>query len=355
MLNPCLIIWFNRSMMVAFSIGVLTFAGCLLNRAVAQTLVMEDATKPPQSLEGFRNPDLDGGQTELRAIGGYQRGKIPVVFVHGLASDSTTWDETILALQRDPELNHLFQFWTFRYPTGISYLHSAAQLRAAWCDALNRCDPQHTDAALQHAVFVGHSMGGLLSRLQVTGCRDELWKCFPRQTIEQLAANSTMLADMRRVLVFSPHRTIRRVIYIGTPHGGSIATNSVVGRIASRMVRFPDELQNGLDAMRASGADSLPARLPTAVDHLAPGNAILTTVAGLSIAPGVKTHSIIGSGYLTPPRRLGDRIVTVESARTPGVESELLIQAKHMTIHRVPETIAELRRILGVHAQETFR
>lgn len=186
-------------------------------------------------------------------------------------------------------------------------------------------------------------------------CRDELWKCFSPQVVGQLFADRKMLAKIQPVFEFSPHSTIRRVVYIGTPHGGSIATNSAVGRVANRLTAFPDEFHYFFDALRASGVDSLPARLPTAVDHLSPGNAVLATVASLPVAPGVKTHSIIGYGYRTPPRSLGDRIVTVENARTGGVESELLVRAKHTSIHHAAETIAELKRILWEHARVTLR
>ncbi|MEM1069318.1 MAG: alpha/beta fold hydrolase [Planctomycetota bacterium] len=336
--------------------GLLCLSGCAHTRFHAfEPLLPEPETcDAPQWLVGFRYPSFTGSQTELVAVEGYQAGKIPVVFVHGLASDATAWDEMIAELMKDSSLRQQFQFWTFRYPTGASYLHSAAELRIAWIDALTRYDPQGRDEALRNAVFVGHSMGGLLSRLQVTTCDDQLWRCVPKEAMTEVLRQPTLHAALKRAFEFKSQPTIRRVVYIATPHGGSHATESIPGKIASRLVVFPEEIQKSFETLR-SGTEGLPDRVPNAVDHLAPGNAVLETVASLPIALNVKTHSIIGSGFLTPGPGTGDRVVTVANARTPGVESELLVESKHTDIHRARETVAELKRILRVHADEAIR
>jgi hypothetical protein len=45
----------------------------------------------------------------------------------------------------------------------------------------------------------------------------------------------------------------------------------------------------------------------------------------------------------------GDGVVTVSSARHPGVASECFVDATHTTILRHPDTQAEIRRILLEH------
>jgi hypothetical protein len=93
-----------------------------------------------------------------------------------------------------------------------------------------------------------------------------------------------------------------------------------------------------------------------AIDSLAPESAIFPVMMRAKQAPGVKYHNIIG--VLQKPSLLqrqvgpGDGIVELASARIPGVESELIVDADHTTIHMTGRTIFEVRRILLEHLQE---
>jgi hypothetical protein len=48
----------------------------------------------------------------------YQRGKIPVVFVHGTASSPARGSGMFNGLMSDPFIRQRFQFWMFLYPSG---------------------------------------------------------------------------------------------------------------------------------------------------------------------------------------------------------------------------------------------
>ena len=61
----------------------------------------------------------------------YRRGRVPVVFVHGLMSSPMTWTPLLNEVLADPLLRERCQFWFFRYPTGYPVLYSAALLREA--------------------------------------------------------------------------------------------------------------------------------------------------------------------------------------------------------------------------------
>ena len=52
----------------------------------------------------------------------FQPGKIPVVFVHGLASDPLTWAQLENDLRAQPAIFNRYQFWFFRYDTGDPFL-----------------------------------------------------------------------------------------------------------------------------------------------------------------------------------------------------------------------------------------
>ena len=110
------------------------------------------------------------GQTGLYFLQPYDPDRIPVVFVHGLISTPFTWIEAINELQADPEIRKHYQFWVFAYPTGNPILYSALRLR----EELARADklyPNH-----RPYVLVGHSMGGMLTRAQVTNVTRPMWE-----------------------------------------------------------------------------------------------------------------------------------------------------------------------------------
>lgn len=55
----------------------------------------------------------------------YVRGKMPVVFVHGLGARPSSWRRMIEALATDPAIDGGVQFWTFGYATGNPIPYSA--------------------------------------------------------------------------------------------------------------------------------------------------------------------------------------------------------------------------------------
>src|SRR5262249_61834827 len=92
---------------------------------------------------GDFGPEVEPGLYLLRP---YAPGKIPVVFVHGLASSPVAFLQAINDFQNDPTLSARYQFWMFLYPTGRSIVGSARRLR----EAMGRAGvPSGTDAALR--------------------------------------------------------------------------------------------------------------------------------------------------------------------------------------------------------------
>src|SRR4051812_37600712 len=91
----------------------------------------------------------------------YRRGRVPVIFVHGLWSGPWSWSPMVEALEADPALRDRYQFWTFGYATGDPIPFSAWRLRRDLDEARRKFDPDGTDTAFDRMVVVGHSMGGL--------------------------------------------------------------------------------------------------------------------------------------------------------------------------------------------------
>ena len=120
-------------------------------------------------MAGFRSSHYID-KTGLYFLQPYDPDRIPIVFVHGLLSTPFTWVQTINGLQADPEIRKHYQFWVFAYPTGNPILYSALRLR----EELARVDklyPNH-----RPYVVVGHSMGGILTHMQVITMTRAMWE-----------------------------------------------------------------------------------------------------------------------------------------------------------------------------------
>jgi pimeloyl-ACP methyl ester carboxylesterase len=293
-------------------------------------------------------------KSRLTFLKPYQPGKIPVVFVHGLLSDPFTWVDLANELQMRKEIANRFQFWAFQYPTGEAFLFPAADLRDQLRHAQAAVDPTGSDPALQHMVLVGHSMGGLISKLQVAHSGSILWNNFANRPLQQIRTDEEVRARLARGFFFEPLPFIRSVVFIGTPHRGSSLASQLIGRLGSSWIAPPtdDEIRYRNMVAQNPGvfAESLQDRLPTSIDMLEPENPLLLGIEQLPISPHVPLHSFIGYGHTVPFVGDGDGVVPVSSARFPGVETEQFINARHTELHHKTETVNGLLQILAVHA-----
>jgi pimeloyl-ACP methyl ester carboxylesterase len=283
----------------------------------------------------------------------YDRAKIPVLCVHGLMDSPATWVPMLNALRADPEIRRHCQFWFYSYPSGYPYPYSAAILRQQ-LDALNAYHPDH-----KNMVVIGHSMGGIISRLLLMGSGDRVWlEMFGKPPAETKLSPKAraLLAD---ALIFQPRREIGRAIFIAAPHRGSELASGWLGRLGSRLVKAPRSLMNASrDAMNAityrDGELKL-TRIPNSVDTLAPNNRFVKAVNTIPFAPGVPYHSILGDRGKGGNRDrtqpcCSDGFVPYWSSHLDGAESELILPCNH-SAHQNPQAIEEVRRILRLHVR----
>ena len=128
--------------------------------------------KPVAAIAGLLRYEPTG----LSLLRPYTRGQIPVVFIHGLWSNPWSWDRMIAELEADPSLADRYQFWTFGYSTGDPIPYSASLLRRDLDEVRRKFDPDGSDAAFDRMVLVGHSMGGLLTKMMVQESGTRLWQ-----------------------------------------------------------------------------------------------------------------------------------------------------------------------------------
>ena len=184
----------------SLTIRQVPLAGMQLDLAADISAPFALATSQADQIK-LRDLLLPGSSTnpaQLLFVEPYRPGKIPVVFIHGLLSEPSTWADPVNDLRAVPQVTERFQFWDFRYPTATSFLDSAAALREQLQQAVATVDPLGTDPALRQMVLVGHSMGGLLSKLQVTSSGSAIWSRVANRPLETIVADEGTKARLRR-------------------------------------------------------------------------------------------------------------------------------------------------------------
>ena len=134
------------------------------------------------------NPNQAQAVKGLYMLEPFDPNRIPVVMVHGLWSSPITWMEMFNDLRAFPEIRSHYQFWFYLYPTGQPFWISAAQLRDTLAEVRQTLDPQLQNPTLDQMVLVGHSMGGLVSRMQTVDSGDEFWRLLTDKPFEELQA-----------------------------------------------------------------------------------------------------------------------------------------------------------------------
>lgn len=306
-------------------------------------------------LDDFIRPGGDDRLDGLHMHEPFQPGKIPIVFVHGLASDPLTWAQLENELRAQPEIYRRYQFWFFRYDTGAPFLSSAAKLRQQLVGIRFTYDPQRCDPDLSRMVVVGHSMGGLVSKMQVTYSGDAIWRAAATRPFDSIITSSATRADLAAAFFFAPSPDIDEVIYIATPHRGAATAQRLVGRISSALVEERPERQAQYDQIVRDNPgifrEELSRHIPTSIDLLEPDSQILQATQTLPYRYGVRIHSVVGDETWSLGEGPSDGIVPVSSAYLPGVHSNLVVDARHTQVQRRSETVREIVCILTQHAQ----
>jgi len=283
----------------------------------------------------------------------YRPGKIPVVLVHGTASSVQRWAELVNELESDRLLTERYQLWLYRYDSGNPIGFSGGVFRDALRETLHELDPEGLDLALQQMVVIGHSQGGLLTKLTVVDSQDRFWRTISRKPFDQIDLDDDEREVLGRSLFFEPLPFVKRVVFIATPHRGSYLTLQRLGRWAASLVEIPNGLsQLTFDFVTRNQDDLLIRSLDrptTAIDNMTPKNPFLRTLLKLPIARGVHAHSIIAVEGEGPAEAGADGVVQYRSAYLKYVDSTLVVRSPHSCQGNFA-TIEEVRRILREHA-----
>lgn len=295
----------------------------------------------------------DRARDGLFTLRPYRPGKIPVVLVHGTASSPARWAELVNELEGDSNIRENYQIWAFMYDSANPIPYSAGRLRIALQNAIKEFDPEGKDSALQRMVVIGHSQGGLLTKMTVVDTGTRLWDLISDKPFDQISVNPENRQLLRDSLFFTPLPFVKRVVFISTPqHGAMAAAHEWVTGLVARLVKLPATIITGIAQAAASSGDAKLNRLlrrpPTAADNMNPNNPGLKTLASIPVSPAVRAHSIIAVEGDGPIEEGDDGVVAYKSAHIDEAVSEKVIRWGH-SCQDQPEAIEEIRRILMEH------
>jgi hypothetical protein len=285
----------------------------------------------------------------------YRPGRIPIVLVHGTASSPARWADLVNELEIDDRIVDRYQIWLYIYNSGNPIGYSAGVMRESLERAVRELDPDGADPALRKMVIIGHSQGGLLTKLTVVDSGLRFWHEATPLAPDELRADPETLAALESSSIFTPEPFVKRVVFVCTPQRGSYLAGMTFARLTSSLIELPSEMTKRVaDVMSLNPgkiAMSSLDELPTSIDNMTPGSHFIKTLAVLPIAPGVHAHSIIAKDDSGPLEDSSDGVVRYKSAHIDGVESEKIVHSGH-SAQANPETIEEIRRILLLHLRE---
>jgi pimeloyl-ACP methyl ester carboxylesterase len=292
-----------------------------------------------------------GRRAGVYVLGDYDPDKPPLVMLHGLGSNPLIWARLSNAVWGDARLREHFQIWHVVYQTEAPLLVTRMRVQGYLDQAWQLLDPEGDDPARQGMVLVGHSMGGVVSRLLCVDAGDTLWNAAFTVPPEQLPGAAADREGILATFRFRPYPGVTRAVFIAAPHRGSPTADGFLGRLTRFLVgRRVHEVQ----ALRR-----LASEYPEAVKEevresyrLAALNSIATLQraqpvrrAGETLmpVPGIPHHSIAGALPGREPKT--DGTVPLESTVLPTAESSLVIATGH-DVYRHDAAIAEVLRVL---------
>ena len=307
-------------------------------------------------LAGLLKPERRADDFGVFALNpGYDPQKIPVLFTHGLDSDASIWRNAVNEIYADPLLDARYQPILFLYPTGNNVPVSAARLRESLQRYRDKWDPDHNDPGMNRMVVVGHSLGGILSRMQVIDSGDDLRKAFFTRPLSEVPElTDAERARLRAGLEFVAQPFVKRAIFVAAPHRGSKVAELGIVKLVTKLIKLPLQATQLTTRLLTHDPGAINPALHSfdglglrSVDMLAPSHPYFAAIEARPIK--VPYHSIIGDRGKGNSPDSSDGAVPYWSSHLKGAVSELIVPHGHSCTAKT-ETVQEISRILRLHA-----
>ena len=308
------------------------------------------STQALRSLLGVNNGIV---RPQIYLMQPYDPNRRVVVMLHGLASSPEAWINVANEVLGDERLRSNYQIWQVYYPTNAPLVLNNYAIREALLHTLKHFDPSGRAPASQNLTLVGHSMGGVLSRLMVSGTQGRILDSVTMELEMSDRSKRQLRGQLAEYLEFEPLPQVSDAIFVAAPHRGTSFANHRLARWAANLITLPFSMVEQFADVTMAIANAAPRtgkqsllRIPNSIDNLSDKDPFLRATADLPIASNVRYHSIIGNDNpKLPLEDSSDGIVPYASAHLAGAESERVIPSGH-SVQEQPQAIVEIRRIL---------
>lgn len=283
----------------------------------------------------------------------YNPNKKVIVLVHGLASSPEAWVRLTNDIMGDKVLRENYQVWQVFYSTNMPIIESRLQIYALLKQSFAQVNANA--AAKNDAVLIGHSMGGIISRLLVSDA-DVTKKALSMMSNRQLSKYKKVPIVAQRMQI-KDIPNFSRAIFISAPHHGTAYADLWFTRAARKIIKLPGAFLTAIgDTLQSQDLDfsDLAKQIDQGLIQNGPSDLshkskFMVITSDIMPRKGLLFHSIMGNDTKSDdPNLITDGIVPYKSAHLEGAVSEKIIQGGH-SIQETPEAVLELRRILRLH------
>ncbi len=325
-------------------------------------LVLKGRNEVLWGLEGFFDARDRINESGIYLMEPYDSERIPVILTHGLISVPIIWRDIIPEFMSEPDISKRYQFMVFTYPSSYPVLQSAHLFRAELKQLRDQYDPDGNDPLSTNVVAMGHSMGGVLTRLLVSDLNGRLWKEIGEVPLDEIPVDESTREMVRDHVFFEPDQAVNRAVFLSTPHqGAELATLSAADWV-SKLAKFPSNVVIATFESTGNALDNTTkpdGTIPglkvdfteriTSVQSLRPDSPVSVALKTSPFKPGVQYHSIIGDRGKGDTPDSSDGVVEYWSSHVDGAESELIVPTGHTT-YTHENAVADMKRILRLHA-----
>ena len=295
------------------------------------------------ALQGFTRRGFAEKLTGIYSMEPFDPKKTPVLFIHGLLSEPSTWKKMTTILREDPSIREKYQFWFYDYPSGTPVVPSAAIMKRHLDTLIAKVERDHNISMHRRLIVVGHSMGGMLAKSLVSSTGDRLWDTVFTAPIEDFDLTKEQKKLTTTAFRYTPRTYVKEVIFLATPHRGSQIANNLVGRIGTSLSARPKAIEELSHDLVTKNRERLTpqffdfvSKKVNAISTLRPDSPVTNLLADLPVDRAVMFHTIAGlkPGFeKKAPAEQGDGVVPLESTYVKGAICEAGVLSGH-SVHR---------------------
>jgi pimeloyl-ACP methyl ester carboxylesterase len=255
--------------------------------------------------------------------------------LHGLGRSPLIWARLTNMIFGSPELHARYQIWHVVYPTSTPILLDRLRVQQFLDLGWRMLDPSGTSPARQNIVLIGHSLGGVVSRLLTANSGEVVWNAVFDEPVTTLSGKPADIATVNDIFHFTAYPGVGRAIFLAAPHKGSPVADQFIGHLAQHLLRVSAPELDSLT--RVTKANRSHESVVLAADYQKEGLSSISTLrseqpvshASQALMPVASVRYYTFAGKLPGARPPGDGFVPLDSAILPGATSTTIVKDGH--------------------------